>query len=149
MALSPAAQSFNKRILHPVMVTALRLGIAPPTFALLETTGRRTGKRRQVPVANGIDGDTFWLIAGLGEKSPFVRNIEADPRIRVKVKPARFRDGLLPRWRTGTATPLPEDDSLARHRTLGVGRPGYRADGVLLRKLAEGGRLLTVRVDLD
>ncbi|QYN39889.1 hypothetical protein K1T35_23490 [Pseudonocardia sp. DSM 110487] len=52
------------------------------------------------------------------------------------------------RWRTGTAHPLPDDDARARHRALGRGRPGYRLDGVLLRKLADGD-MLTIRIDLD
>jgi hypothetical protein len=46
---------------------------------------------------------------------------------------------------------MPDDDARARHLELGRGRPGYRADGVLLRMLANvaGGKLLTVRIDLD
>jgi EmrB/QacA subfamily drug resistance transporter len=32
-------------------------------FALPETTGRRTGLARRTPVGNGLDGDTFWLVA--------------------------------------------------------------------------------------
>jgi hypothetical protein len=102
-------------------------------------------------VANGLQGDTFWLLAALGEQAHYVRNISANPRVRVKARPARVRDGLRMRWRTGTACLMPDDDSHARHRQLGRGRPGYRADGVLLRTLAAtgGGRMLTVRINLD
>ena len=35
----------------------LNRGLAPPTYALLATTGRRTGRARQVPVANGLQGE--------------------------------------------------------------------------------------------
>ena len=42
---------------------ALRAGVAPRAFALLETTGRCTGLARHTPVGNGLDGDTFWLVA--------------------------------------------------------------------------------------
>jgi hypothetical protein len=54
-------------------------------------------------------------------------------------------------WRQGTAHPMPEDDAHERHRQLGRGRPGYRLDGALLKALAalEGGKMLTVRIDLD
>lgn len=126
-------------------------GLAPPTYALLETTGRRTGHPRQVPVANGLQGDTFWLIAGLGDRAQYVRNLQADPRVRVKARPARLRDGMAMRWHTGTAHPMPEDDALARHRALGRGRPGYRLDGILLRRLSRlgSGRMLTIRIDLN
>jgi deazaflavin-dependent oxidoreductase (nitroreductase family) len=139
---------FNNRVINPVMITLGERGLLPPTYALLETLGRRTGLRRRVPVANGLDGDTFWLIAGLGERASFVRNVRVDPRVRVKARPAHLRDGLRARWRSGTAHPLPDDDPRARHRQLGHGRPGYRLDGILLRALDEG-NMLTVRIDLD
>ncbi|MGH3318749.1 MAG: nitroreductase/quinone reductase family protein [Streptosporangiaceae bacterium] len=138
----------QNRLLNPLVVALIDRGFAPPTYALVETIGRRTGRRRLVPVANGLDGDMFWLIAALGERASYVRNLRANPRVRVKARPARLREGLRIRWRTGTAHPLPEDDANARHRELGRGRPGYRLDGVLLRGLATGD-MLTVRIDLD
>ncbi len=63
---------------------ALRAGIAPSAFALLETTGRRTGLQRHTPVGNGLDGDTFWLVAAHGAQSDYFRNLQAEPRVRVK-----------------------------------------------------------------
>jgi deazaflavin-dependent oxidoreductase (nitroreductase family) len=138
----------QNKLLNPLLVGAVVRGLAPPTFAVLETVGRRTGARRLVPVANGLDGDTFWLIAALGERAAYVRNLRAHPRVRVMARPARLRDGVRARWRTGTAHPVPGDDALARHRALGRGRPGYRLDGVLLRALATDD-VLTVRIDLD
>jgi deazaflavin-dependent oxidoreductase (nitroreductase family) len=141
----------QNRVVNRVVVHLLRLGLGPPTYALLETTGRRTGLPRQLPVANGLQADTFWLIAGLGEDAQYIRNIKANPRVRIRARPARLRDGWRVRWRTGTARLLPEDDASERHRRLGDGRPGYRLDGVLLRALARLGRseMLTVRIDLD
>lgn len=129
----------------------LNRGLAPPTYALLETTGRTTGRPRQVPVANGLRGDTFWIIAGLGDQAQYVRNIKVNPRVRVKARPARLRDGVRMRWRAGTAHVLPDDDARRRHRQLGDGRPGYRLDGILLRGLSRlgPGHMLTIRVDLD
>jgi deazaflavin-dependent oxidoreductase (nitroreductase family) len=108
----------------------LSRGLAPPTYALLETTGRRTGRARQMPVANGLQSDTFWLIAGTGEHAQYVRNIQANPRVRVKARPARLRDGLHMRWRSGTAYLMPEDDADVRHRQIGKGRQGYQLDGI-------------------
>jgi deazaflavin-dependent oxidoreductase (nitroreductase family) len=127
------------------------LGLAPPTYALLETIGRNTGRPRQVPVANGVQGQTFWLIAGLGEEAQYVRNIRTNPGVRVKARPARLRDGLRMRWQNGTAHLMPEDDARERQRQLGRGRPGYQLDGILLRSLASlgAGTMLTVRIDLD
>jgi deazaflavin-dependent oxidoreductase (nitroreductase family) len=142
---------FQNRVVNRLALRALKAGLGPPTYAVLETTGRRTGRKRQLPVANGLQDDTFWLIAGLGEHAHYVRNIKANPRVRVKARPARLRDGWRMRWRSGTAQPLPDDDASERHRRLGEGRPGYRLDGILLRGLArlEPGGMLTVRIDLD
>jgi deazaflavin-dependent oxidoreductase (nitroreductase family) len=143
------ARAWTNRRVNPLVVALLVRGLGPPTYAVVETTGRRTGLRRLVPVANGLDGDTFWLIAGLGERASFVRNIRANPRVRVSARPGRLRDGVRVRSRPGTAHPLPDDDARARHRRLGRGRPGYQLDGILLRGLAAGGDMLTVRIDLD
>jgi len=73
---------------------ALRAGVAPRAFALLETTGRCTGLARHTPVGNGLDGDTFWLVASHGTQADYVRNLLAQPRVRVKAGGA---------WRSGTA----------------------------------------------
>ena len=107
------------------------------------------GRRRRVPVANGLESDTFWLIAALGEHADYVRNLRADHRVRIKARPARLRDGLRMHWRPGTAHPMPEDDARARHRRLGRGRLGYRLDGILLRALATDMPMLTIRIELD
>lgn len=112
---------------------ALRRGIAPRAFVLLETTGRRTGRPRQTPVGYGRDGDTFWLVAVHGDQADYVRNLRADPAVRVKV------DGV---WRHGTAVFLPADDAIARSRTL-----RYQWDAALGRAMAT--TPLTIRIDLS
>lgn len=114
---------------------ALRHGFAPRAFALLETTGRHSGQPRHTPVGAGMrPGEkVFWLVAVHGEQSDYVRNIKADPRVRVK-----FRG----RWLTGTATLLPDDDTEARSRTL-----PYRWDAAVGRLMAS--KPLTIRIDLD
>ena len=110
----------------------LRRGLAPRAFVLLETVGRRSGQSRQTPVGYGLDGDTFWLVAVHGEQADYVRNIRANPSVRVKVER---------RWRSGTAVILPEDDSIARSRTL-----RYQWDAALGRAMAT--TPLTIRIDL-
>jgi deazaflavin-dependent oxidoreductase (nitroreductase family) len=99
---------------------ALRAGLAPRAFALLETTGRRTGLARHTLVGNGLDGDTFWLVAAHGTQADYAHNLRAEPRVRVKV------GGV---WRGGTAVVLPGDDPLARSRTLPSGRHARRHAG--------------------
>jgi deazaflavin-dependent oxidoreductase (nitroreductase family) len=111
----------------------LQRGIAPRAFALLETTGRRSGLPRYTPVGNGQAGDTFWLVAAHGSQADYVRNIRADPRVRVKIGR---------RWRSGTAVLLADDDTQARSRTL-----PYQWDAAIGRLMATSP--LTIRIDLD
>ena len=110
----------------------LRHGLAPRAFALLETIGRRTGKPRPVCVANGLDGDTFWVIAAHGHQADWVRNIEHDSRVRVLAGR---------RWRTGRAVILADDDTVERSRQL-----PYQWDAAIGRAIAT--TPLTVRIDL-
>lgn len=130
---------FERHIQNPVVRRALDSGVPLPMFAMLETTGRKTGQTRQTPLINGVDGDTFWIVAEHGRRSAYVRNLEADPRVRVRI---------AGRWRTGTAHVLDNDDPIARARwmarTLG---PWHKADGLATR--LAGTEPLTVRVDLD
>jgi hypothetical protein len=66
-------------------------------------------------VCDCLEGDTFWIVAQRGRSADYVRNIEANPRVRVK--------GSLSGsdWRTGTAHILDDDDPDERVRILGRG----------------------------
>lgn len=110
----------------------LRHGLAPRAFALLETTGRYSGKSRHTCVGNGLIGETFWVIAAHGEQADWVRNIIKQPQVRVLANR---------RWRTGTAVLLPEDDTEQRSHTL-----PYQWDAAVGRAIAT--TPLTVRIDL-
>ena len=112
---------------------ALQHGIAPGAFALLETTGRRSGAPRYTPIGNGLMGDTFWLVAAHGTQADYVRNLKANPRVRIKVGR---------RWRSGTAVELPDDDPTARSATL-----PHQWDAAIGRLMASAP--LTIRIDLD
>lgn len=121
------------KIYNRLTRSALRKGVAPAAFSLLETTGRRSGLPRHTPVGTGLVGDTFWLFAAHGEQSDYVRNLIADPRVRVKV-------GSV--WRTGTAIVMPDDDAVARSRTL-----PHQWDKAIGRAMAS--QPLTIRIELD
>ena len=121
------------RLLNPVMRRLLEAGIVPRGWALLETTGRRSGEPRRVPVGDGLRGPHFWIVAEHGRHANYVRNIESNPRVRVKVGR---------QWHQGTAHLLPDDDPRARMRMLK--RPLNDAG---LRAMAS--EMLVVRVDLD
>jgi deazaflavin-dependent oxidoreductase (nitroreductase family) len=98
--------------------------------AILETTGRISGLPRQIPVFDGLQGDVFWIVAHHGRSAAYVRNLVANPRVRVKVRG---------RWRVGSATLMPDDDPLERAASI-----DSHASGTARRM---GTDLLTVRVD--
>ncbi|MGW2718291.1 nitroreductase/quinone reductase family protein [Streptomyces sp. NPDC001492] len=103
-----------------------------PLQTLLETTGRTSGLPRRTPVGGRRVGDSFWLVSEFGERSQYVRNIKADPRVRVRIRG---------RWHTGTAQLLPDDDTAARLRAL----PRFNSAAVRVIGVGQ----LTVRVDLE
>jgi deazaflavin-dependent oxidoreductase (nitroreductase family) len=114
----------QKRLANPLMRLV-------PIQTLLETTGRTSGKARRTPLGGSLVGDQFWFVSEFGEKSQYVRNIKANPNVRVR---------LRGRWHTGVAHLLPDDDPHARLRSLQkLNSAGVRAMGT---------NLLTIRVDL-
>ncbi|MFF4789095.1 nitroreductase/quinone reductase family protein [Streptomyces sp. NPDC001276] len=119
-----AVTTFQRRVANPVL---RRL----PLQTVLETTGRTSGLPRRTPVGGRRVGDSFWLVSEFGERSQYVRNIRANPEVRVRIRG---------RWYEGTAHPLPDDDPVARLRGL------PRLNSTAVRAL--GTDLLTVRVDL-
>jgi len=117
--------------LNPVVKRGVKLGLLRG-WAVLETVGRNSGQPRETPVGNGLEGDTFWLVSEHGRSASYVRNIQANPRVRVCVGR---------RWRSGTAHVLPDDDPRERQRSL------PRLNALAVRTM--GTDLLTIRIDLD
>ena len=73
------------RIGHATNTQTWRLMPTPPGIALVTTTGRRTGKRRQRAMRAVRDGARVYAVAILGEKTDWVRNVRANPRVRIKL----------------------------------------------------------------
>jgi deazaflavin-dependent oxidoreductase (nitroreductase family) len=121
------------RLVNPVVSRLIERGLFPKTHALLETTGRVSGEPRRTPVGSGLRGDEFWIVTEHGWATDYVKNIERDPRVRVKVGR---------RWYSGTARILPDEDPRERLRELH--RP---VNDTLLR--AVGTEMLVIRVDLE
>ncbi|WP_216215840.1 nitroreductase family deazaflavin-dependent oxidoreductase [Amycolatopsis aidingensis] len=116
--------SFQRRVANPI-------SRALPGQTLLETTGRKSGQPRRTPIGGRRTGREFWFVSEHGEKSQYVRNIQADPRVRLR---------LNGKWHSGTAHLVPEDDARARLKAL------PRMNSAAVR--AVGTDLLTLRVDL-
>src|SRR5690242_11860117 len=54
-------------------------------FAYLTTIGRRTGRRHRIEIWFGVDDGRLYLLAGGRERSDWVRNLQANPRITVEL----------------------------------------------------------------
>jgi deazaflavin-dependent oxidoreductase (nitroreductase family) len=115
---------FQKRVANPLMRLV-------PIQTLLETTGRKSGKPRRTPLGGRRVGDEFWFVSEFGDKSQYVKNIQANPNVRVR---------LRGRWHNGVAHLVPDDDPRERLRSL----PQFNSFGVR----TFGTNLLTIRVDL-
>ena len=101
--LRRAVLLFVWRIVNP---PARRLAGIAPWWVVIETTGRVSGKRRETPLARGpVDGEAAWLIAVHGRHSAWVKNVEASPAVRLR---------LRGRWRDGRAEVVPYDAEIAR-----------------------------------
>ncbi|WP_040815560.1 nitroreductase/quinone reductase family protein [Nocardia concava] len=128
----------NRRDVQHALVTGFQRRVGNPILGrlpvqtLLETTGRVSGQPRITPIGGRRSGNSFWLVSEFGTRSQYVRNIQADNRVRLR---------LRGRWHTGTAHLLPDDDPIARLRSL------PRANSAAVRVV--GTDLMTVRIDLD
>jgi deazaflavin-dependent oxidoreductase (nitroreductase family) len=116
---------FQKKVANPVMRRN-------PLQTLLETTGRKSGQPRRTPLGGSRTGNEFWFVSEFGDQSQYVKNIQANPRVRVR---------LRGRWHSGVAHLVPEDDPRRRLESL----PSFNSFGVR----TFGTNLLTIRVDLD
>ncbi|HYW38527.1 MAG TPA: nitroreductase/quinone reductase family protein [Terriglobales bacterium] len=134
--------TLQKFLLNPPIKFALAMGLPLPGYALLETTGRKSGKSRRTPVGDGRIDNQFWLVAEHGMKAGYVLNMERNLRVRLKL-----RDGLRSRWHTGTAHLLRDDDPRERQRWLASHLPRSAGNSRAVRLF--GTQLLTVRIDLD
>jgi deazaflavin-dependent oxidoreductase (nitroreductase family) len=106
------------RIFNPI---ARRLAGIAPFWVVIETTGRKSGKPRQAPLARGpVDGDVTWVIAVHGRHSGFVSNIEANPEVRFRLKG---------RWHPGTASIHPMDPAIV-DRFTAYARSGPQTLGI-------------------
>ncbi|KUH92993.1 nitroreductase [Mycolicibacterium acapulense] len=116
---------FQKNVMNPMMRLL-------PFQTLLETTGRKSGQPRRTPLGGRRVGNEFWFVSEFGEKSQYVKNIQADPAVRVR---------LNGKWHKGTAHIVADDDARERLRSL----PQFNSFGVR----TFGTNLLTIRVDLE
>ena len=70
---------------------ALGLGVLVGRLVLLlMTTGRKTGLRRVTPLQYEEINEAIYVASARGTKSDWFRNIQANPRVKVRMKSQRF-----------------------------------------------------------
>src|SRR4051794_4619684 len=121
----------QKYVVNPPMKLGVHLGLVPG-HALVETTGRKTGRARRTVVGVHEDGDHLWVVAEQGRHAGYVRNIEANPAVRIR---------LRRQWRAATGHLVDDDDPVARLASFG-------RDSHARAVTSMGTSLLTLRFDL-
>jgi deazaflavin-dependent oxidoreductase (nitroreductase family) len=82
------------RVLHLPPQAAYALGLGPVLgrmVLLLTTTGRRSGQPRVTPLQYEELDDCYYLGSALGLQADWVRNIQANPRVELRVKNRRVQ----------------------------------------------------------
>jgi deazaflavin-dependent oxidoreductase (nitroreductase family) len=64
--------------------------VSEEPYLYLTTTGRRTGRPREAELWFTRRGDAYYVIAENRERSHWVRNLLADPRVRWRVEGQTF-----------------------------------------------------------
>lgn len=124
----PWLRRFQRQFGNPGGEAMARL----PGWTVIETTGRKSGLARQVPVGGRMIDGSFWIVAADPRRAAYVANIEANPRVRVMVGG---------QWRDGLAHLLAEDD--ARRRMFHINPMNGLFIGIA------GREHLTIHVDLE
>ena len=94
-------------------------------FLYLTTTGRHTGLAREIEIWFTERNGRFYLIAEHGGSANWVRNIQVNPRVRVRV---------ADRWFAGTARLVADErepELACAVRTLSDAKYGW-SDGLIV-----------------
>ncbi|MGZ5419893.1 MAG: nitroreductase family deazaflavin-dependent oxidoreductase, partial [Solirubrobacterales bacterium] len=118
-------------------VAELDPSLAEEQYCYLTTTGRVSGEPREIEIWFGLADSTLYILSGGRDRSDWVKNLIASPRVSVRVGE---------RTLVGTARIVEDsdEDGLARTLLLDKYSAGYSGD------LSEWGRdSMPVAVDLE
>ena len=88
-------------------------------------------------MTNGLDGDVFWIVTEHGRRANYVRNIEAQPRVRVNAGHG---------WPVRTAQII-DDDPEQRLQDIVARNPRARISAGIVRNT--GTDHVVIRIDLE
>jgi deazaflavin-dependent oxidoreductase (nitroreductase family) len=114
---------------------------AAASFCYLTTTGRMSGRPHTIEIWFALHERTLYLLSGGGDRSDWVRNLQASPEVTVRIG---RRDAPAQSGRARVVAPGSDEDALARHLVTGKYQPGYGGDLSGWRRLS-----LPVAVDLE
>jgi deazaflavin-dependent oxidoreductase (nitroreductase family) len=118
-------------------VTEALDSLAAEQFCYITTKGRVTGRPHEIEIWFGMSGATIYMLAGGRRRSDWVRNIECEPAVSVRIGTRTFAG-------RGRIVPKGDEDKLARRLLLEKYSPEYDGD------LSGWGRqALPVAIDLQ
>ena len=92
--MKPAAFDWTKiKNIQKIHRLLYALGLGPligRIILLLTTTGRRSGMKRVTPLQYELIGSDYYVGAARGLKADWVRNIQTDPQVEVRVGARHF-----------------------------------------------------------
>jgi deazaflavin-dependent oxidoreductase (nitroreductase family) len=86
----------------------------------LVTIGRRTGRRHDIEIWFGTDGDVLYLISGNGPGADWFRNLLANPEVEIRI------DGHA--WRGKARKVTDPEERLTVGRLMGAKYGGWGGD---------------------
>jgi deazaflavin-dependent oxidoreductase (nitroreductase family) len=87
-------------------------------YAYLTTTGRRTGRPHTIEIWYGEAGGTVYLLSGNRERADWVRNLQKEPRVAIRLGGPRERRADVPGTCAATARIVTDPDEEGRARRL-------------------------------
>lgn len=106
-------------------------------YCYLTTRGRVTGDDHEIEIWYVREGATLFMLAGAGEQSDWVRNLQVEPAVRVRIDDVTY---------TARGRIVTEPDENRHARTVVFEKYQPRNDGELVTWRE---RALPVALDLD
>lgn len=99
----------------------MRPEIAQQQYCYLTTKGRRTGNPHTIEIWFGLERSTLYLLAGNGNQSDWVRNLQAESEVQVRLDGVTYiADARI--------VSSPDEDAMARQMLLHKYQSGYSSD---------------------
>lgn len=86
--------------------------LSKENYCYLTTRGHKSGNPHEIEIWFGVNGDSIYLLSGGGDKSHWVKNLQADPNVGVRIGKQTF---------TGIAQLVKDEkeEQMARHLLTG------------------------------